>query len=65
MSEFCNSHGDKQKFIIVEENNFNVFAYTENKVYKAILKKLIEPQREFKNMLHGVLTRSQVEKVFR
>jgi hypothetical protein len=39
----------------------NVFAYTDNKLYREILKKIIEPKREFSNMLHGVMTRNRVE----
>lgn len=59
MSNFSQKK-QNEKFIIVE-NNLNVFAYTDNKLYKEILKKIIEPKREFKNMLHGVLTRNRVE----
>ena len=58
------ANSDDQRFIIVE-NNFNVFAYTESKIYREILKKIIEPRREFPNMLHGKLTPNRIEHAFR
>ena len=58
------SNSDRERFIIVE-NNFSVFAYTDNKIYREILKKIIEPRREFPNMMHGVLTRNRVEMAFK
>ena len=59
MSSF-KSNSKNDKFIIIE-NNLNVFAYTDNKLYREILKKIIEPKREFSNMLHGVMTRNRIE----
>lgn len=52
------------KFIIVE-TNFRVFAYTQNKLYKEILKIFLEPRREFPDMLYGVLTKNRVERAFK
>lgn len=58
------ANSDDQRFIIVE-NNFHVFAFTESKIYREILKKIMEPRREFPNLLHGILTRNRVEQAFR
>ena len=52
------------KFIIVE-TNFRIFAYTESKLYREILKLFIEPKIEFPNMLYGVLTKDRLEGAFR
>ena len=57
-----NELGDK--FIVVE-TNFRVFAYTNNKLYKEILKLFIETQIEFPNMLYGKLTKKKFEEAFR
>lgn len=46
----------QEKFIIVE-TNFRVFAYTQNKLYKEILKLFLEPKIEFPDMLYGQLTK--------
>ena len=65
-SNFSSSitNSDDQRFIIVE-NNFHVFAYTDSKIYREILKKIMEPRREFPNLLHGILTRNRDEQAFR
>ena len=47
------------------ETNFRVFAYTQNKLYKEILKLFLDPKIEFPNMLYGVLTKQSVERAFR
>lgn len=57
-----NNLGDK--FIIVE-TNFRVIAYTNNKLYKEILKLFIETQIEFPNMLLGKLTKKKFEEAFK
>ena len=52
------------KFIIVE-TNFRVWAYTQNKMFREILKLFMEPDTEFPNMLYGQLTKKSVEKAFK
>ena len=54
---------NSQKFIIVE-TNFRVFAYTNNKLYREVLKLFVEPKIEFPNMFYGQLTKKRVEKAF-
>lgn len=53
-----------EKFIIVE-TNFRVYARTENKLYREVLKLFLEPKVQFENMFFGLLTKSRVERAFR
>ena len=69
IGNFFNNQEDQEfqsqeKFIIVE-TNFRVFAYTNSKLYKEILKLFLEPKTEFANMLYGVLTKHSVERAYR
>mmetsp|Transcript_11697 Transcript_11697/g.19750 ORF Transcript_11697/g.19750 Transcript_11697/m.19750 type:complete len:107 (+) Transcript_11697:1155-1475(+) len=52
------------KFIIVE-TNFRIYAYTQSKLYKEILKLFIVPKIEFPDMLYGELTKDKLEWAFR
>jgi len=47
------------------ETNFRVFAYTNNKLYKEILKLFLEPKIDFPDMLYGQLTKARVEQAFK
>ena len=53
-----------ERFIIVE-TNFRVYAYTNNKLYKEILKLFVKPVIEFPDMFYGVLTKESVERAYR
>ena len=60
-----NSIGNSSEKFILIETNFRVFAYTENKLYKEILRLFLEPQKEFNNMFYGILKKSKVEQAFK
>ena len=52
------------RFLIVE-TNFRVYAKTDNKLMREILKLFLEPKFTFENMFYGLITQSSVEKAFR
>lgn len=54
----------KQKFIIVE-SNFKVYAYTDSRLYQAILRLFMREDYRFPNLVVGMLTRESCNEAFR
>lgn len=57
-------HHGKRNFIIVE-TNFKVYAYTDSKLYQAILRLFMREEYKFPNMVAGTLTRESLKEAFR
>ena len=53
-----------QQFIIVE-SNFRVYAYTDSKIYHAILRLFMEENYQFPNLIVGILTRESLKEAFK
>ena len=52
------------QFIVVE-SNFKVYAYTDSRLYQAILRLFIREDYRFPNLMVGMLTRESLNEAFR
>ena len=58
------SSDNPDKFIIVE-TNYRIYAKTENKLWREILKLFVTTKKEFKNMFYGLMEKDSVERAFK
>jgi transcription initiation factor TFIIH subunit 4 len=55
---------ESAQFIVVE-SNFKVYAYTESRLYQAILRLFMREDYRFPNLVVGMLTRDSLNEAFR